>query len=250
MRTIFQALARRNCILGPLVFPPLSASRSLVTEEQEAALPETLPINIGYLPAHDETERLLQHFFSTTGVLFPYIHEVSFMETYHSIKQQNFNGKVRRIWLALLNVMLAMAMCESSPENSADVSKAAKSHVFYQRSQALCGEQMLQGTTLETGKTANLYWCLKFYEYIHYCNFGADTYPLVQYLLLASQYLQGVQKAMQTWITHGLAVKAALSIGLHSPVRSNAWSAIELEMRKRTWHGCIVLDRCVFNSSK
>lgn len=72
----------------------------------------------------------------------------------------------------------------------------------------------------------------------------------MQYLLLASQYLQGMQKAVQTWITHGLAVKAALSIGLQSPETSNSRSAIEQEMRKRTWYGCVILDRCVLDSSR
>lgn len=44
---------------------------------------------------------------------------------------------------------------------------------------------------------------------------------------------------------HGLAVKAALSIGLHSQQKSGLQSSIEQEMRKRTWYGCVILDRYV-----
>ncbi len=48
---------------------------------------------------------------------------------------------------------------------------------------------------------------------------------------------------MQTWAIHGLAVKAALSLGLHSTDASRSFSPIEREMRKRTWYGCVILDR-------
>lgn len=65
----------------------------------------------------------------------------------------------------------------------------------------------------------------------------------VQFLLLTSQYLQGSQMSLQTWTTHGLAVKAALSIGLHAKNASTKFSPLEQEIRKRTWFGCVVLDR-------
>lgn len=66
---------------------------------------------------------------------------------------------------------------------------------------------------------------------------------VVQFLLLTCQYLQGTPMSVQTWTTHGLAVKAALSIGLHSRNASRKFSPLEQEMRKRTWYGCVVLDR-------
>lgn len=57
------------------------------------------------------------------------------------------------------------------------------------------------------------------------------------------QYLQGTQKSVQAWTVHGLAVKAALQLGLHSRAASKAFSPPEQEIRKRTWYGCVVLDR-------
>ncbi|KAI5200553.1 hypothetical protein E4T39_05706 [Aureobasidium subglaciale] len=65
----------------------------------------------------------------------------------------------------------------------------------------------------------------------------------VQYLLLISQYLQGTQHSVQTWMIHGLAVKAGLSIGLHSNTAGRLFSPLEQEIRNRTWYGCILLDR-------
>lgn len=58
------------------------------------------------------------------------------------------------------------------------------------------------------------------------------------------QYLQGTQKSVQAWTIHGLAVKAALQLGLHSKDASKAFPSLEQETRKRTWFGCVVLDRC------
>lgn len=57
------------------------------------------------------------------------------------------------------------------------------------------------------------------------------------------QYLQGTQKSVETWTVHGLAVKAALQLGLHSVEASERFSPLDREIRKRTWYGCVVLDR-------
>ena len=58
-----------------------------------------------------------------------------------------------------------------------------------------------------------------------------------------SQYLQGTMKSVQTWAIHGLAVKAAMSLGLHSNQALAHFSPEEKEIRKRTWYGCVMLDR-------
>lgn len=60
---------------------------------------------------------------------------------------------------------------------------------------------------------------------------------------MMGQYLQGTQKSIQTWTIHGLAVKAALQLGLHSTEASKRLSPIERETRKRLWYGCVILDR-------
>lgn len=65
----------------------------------------------------------------------------------------------------------------------------------------------------------------------------------MQYLLLMGQYLQGTQKSVQAWTIHGLAVKAALQLGLHWKEASRAFSPLDQEIRRRTWYACIVLDR-------
>jgi hypothetical protein len=69
------------------------------------------------------------------------------------------------------------------------------------------------------------------------------TLALVQYLLILGQYLQGTQKSVQAWTTHGLTITAAFQLGIHSPEANKAFPALECEIRKRTWFGCVLLDR-------
>lgn len=58
-----------------------------------------------------------------------------------------------------------------------------------------------------------------------------------------SQYLQGTERSIETWNIHGLAVKAAYQLGLHSPDALMQYNQPEREFRKRTWFGCVLLDR-------
>ncbi|KAK2478753.1 hypothetical protein H9L39_08127 [Fusarium oxysporum f. sp. albedinis] len=163
-------------------------------------------------------QRLIRAYFDNTGLLFPYIHEQEFLDTYERFRASGFRGNVRRTWLGLLNMILAMATCTSCWEDSGSETTFEESDVYYRRAQELCHTQMFRGTTLET----------------------------VQYLLLTSQYLQGTHKSVHTWTVHGLAVKAAMSIGLHSRDIASKFTPLQQEIRKRTWFGCILLDRLVF----
>ncbi|GKZ27604.1 hypothetical protein AbraCBS73388_005129 [Aspergillus brasiliensis] len=165
------------------------------------------------LPSSEETLRLIRRFFYETGLLFPYIHAPTFLETYDEFK--NNAKKVRRTWLGLLSIMLAMAKVTGVSGHAPAETRIQESTVYYRQALNLCRGEMLRGTTLE----------------------------VVQYLLLMGQYLQGTQKSVQAWTVHGLAVKAALQLGLHSKDASQAFSPLERETRKRTWFGCVVLDR-------
>ncbi|KAI3585563.1 fungal-specific transcription factor domain-containing protein [Fusarium oxysporum f. sp. albedinis] len=185
----------------------LSAFPTTSSESQKAGA--------NLLPPDEVMQRLIRAYFDNTGLLFPYIHEQEFLDTYERFRASGFRGNVRRTWLGLLNMILAMATCTSCWEDSGSETTFEESDVYYRRAQELCHTQMFRGTTLET----------------------------VQYLLLTSQYLQGTHKSVHTWTVHGLAVKAAMSIGLHSRDIASKFTPLQQEIRKRTWFGCILLDR-------
>ncbi|KZN90865.1 putative transcriptional regulatory protein [Penicillium chrysogenum] len=209
-----------SAIVQPGYFPsPGAAEGGFVNASRPSSPPQRgqdrrMQVNMFALPPQANTLELIKRYFSNTGLLFPYIYPPVFLDTYHQMTRENFNG-VRRTWLGLLNMVLAMATVTAIPGSASADARIKESDVFYQRGLGLCGSEILRGTTLE----------------------------VVQYLLLMGQYLQGTQKSIQAWTVHGLAVKAALQLGLHSRHASKVFSPLEQEMRKRTWYGCVVLDR-------
>ncbi|OKL55356.1 hypothetical protein UA08_09423 [Talaromyces atroroseus] len=169
--------------------------------------------SIFYLPPDEETSALIDQYFSNTGLLFPYLHEETFRESYKKLKQNH--AATRRTWLGVLNMVLAMATHTTVLPVGESEKRQIRSEAFYRRADSLCAEYVMNGASLE----------------------------IVQYLLLVSQYMQGTRSSIQTWATHGLAVKVALQLGLHSSETSKRFPPVEREIRKRTWFCCIVLDR-------
>jgi hypothetical protein len=109
-------------------------------------------VGANLLPPHSETVELIRAYFSNTGLLFPFIHEETFLATYEEMRGQNFRAKLRRTWLGLLNMILAMAVCTTGWAEDTAKYRAEQSDIYYRRAKELCKTQMLRGTTLETGK--------------------------------------------------------------------------------------------------
>ena len=186
-------------------------------------------VNIYALPPEATTRNLIARYFGDTGLLFPYIYEQAFLDTYNEIEASGFT-KIRRTWLGLLNMIMAMAT-STTVENGLSAEKRARdSDVYYQRATGLCEKQIMRGTSLEIGM------------YLSHESLYQLTIQ-VQYLLLTGQYLQGTQRSVEAWTVHGLAVKGALQLGLHSAAAVSRFSSLDREFRKRTWYGCVVLDR-------
>ncbi len=131
----------------------ISASRlaSPLPTESAVARNAGMKRSIYHLPSEVETRTLMRSYFSNTGLLYPYIHEPTFLETYEHMKADNFT-QVRRTWLGLLNMILALATSTSACSDKSTVDKRLESDVFYQRAYELCKRQMLRGTSLETGQ--------------------------------------------------------------------------------------------------
>ncbi|KAL4863687.1 fungal-specific transcription factor domain-containing protein [Aspergillus spectabilis] len=132
-----------------------------------------------------------------------------------TLKRLSRTRATRRTWLGLLDMVLALATHTTVLPMGEGEKREMQSEIFYRRASGLCAEYVMNGASLE----------------------------IVQYLLLVSQYMQGTRSSIQTWATHGLAVKIALQLGLQSPETSKRFPPLEREIRKRTCFGCIVLDR-------
>ncbi|KAG6355111.1 hypothetical protein INS49_004192 [Diaporthe citri] len=219
-----QSLAQRSHRVGSSDRPSLDVSRPQ-TPHKEAARPaaeeagswagSSGPRNDCLsLPPDDEMDALVVRFLRDTGALFPFVHPHTFMETCRHTKSIGFR-RSRRSWLGLLNSILAMSIFTSGSWSSTAMGRGAKAEVFFTRAKALCLDQMLSGSSLET----------------------------VQAMLLMSQYLQGTHRSVMTWNMHGIAVKAGFQLGLHSTTSLKAYTPLERETRTRTWFACAMLDR-------
>lgn len=103
------------------------------------------------LPPEAELEHQLKVYFDSTGLLFPFIHPPSFLDTYQQVKSSGFTT-VRRTWLGLLNMILAMVAIVNYDEHGSAVQRISKSEVFYDRAVSLSKTQMLRGTNIEIGR--------------------------------------------------------------------------------------------------
>ena len=84
-------------------------------------------------------------------MMIPYINEDSFRATYADLKEGKTKG-IRKTWLGLLNMVLAMAtittVCHCPDEVA---SRDAHADVFYNRARGLCKGQIISGVSLEIG---------------------------------------------------------------------------------------------------
>jgi hypothetical protein len=116
-------------------------------------------INIYTLPPDSVSRDLLGRYFSNTGLLFPYVHEQSFMATFDQASRDSFKG-VRRSWLALLNIIFAHAVVHQldpsiTPRRVgvSTIESSKESEIYYRKASGLCSQQVANGTgiSIEVG---------------------------------------------------------------------------------------------------
>lgn len=166
------------------------------------------------LPPSYEMETLLRVYFGTHGLLFPFVHEPTFWKVYRDFEASGFS-RVSRTWLGVLHMMFAMASNADQGRGMAAKDRVKQSEVFYGRAVALCSGPSRRTISLD----------------------------IVHYLLLAVLYLQGTQRSIQTWSLHGLLVRTAIALGLHSDQAGQTLDQIQQEVRRRTWHTIYSLDK-------
>ncbi|RDW65946.1 fungal specific transcription factor domain-containing protein [Aspergillus mulundensis] len=165
-------------------------------------------------PSEGEMDALLCTYFSGYGCLFAFLHEPTFRETYNECKANGF-VKARRGWLGLLNMTFAMAAHIDQAADTSAKYRFKRSYVFFQRAVSLCSEMCTRTISLD----------------------------IVQYLLLAALYLQGTQRPIQAWTVHGMLVRTAMALGLHSEKSSQGLHPVQQEVRRRTWLTIYCLDK-------
>jgi len=193
---------------------PLSPRGSL--GQDDSAEFDIRPGNVNpyVIPAEHKARHYISLYFANTNVLYPYLHQPTFIDDYEAALKDGFT-KVRWTWLALLNLVMAMGSRASTEEDVSTEEKYAVAEIFYKRGYGLCNCHLLRMTSLDS----------------------------VQLLLLMSHYLQSTRRPVQCWTTHGLAIRVAIQLGLHSTQALHRFPPLQRELRKRAWYGLVLLDR-------
>lgn len=135
---------------GGMVNVSRSQRASVGSADLNMNLPAPTRVNIYALPSAERTWSLIQQYFQKTGQLLPFIHEASFCKTYFQMKRENFK-KVRRTWLGLLNIVLAITVSLSAENDIPAELRIRDSDIYYQRANGLCDRESKRNASLEMG---------------------------------------------------------------------------------------------------
>lgn len=160
LRYISRAIAKTSPHREPTLVP--SPSQRICGTVNGAKSPSTgfpgsenlnlsAAVNIYALPSEARTWSLIQQYFHKTGQLLPFIHEQSFCETYFQMKKER-SRKVRRTWLGLLNIVLAIAASLSTKGDMPAEKRIQESDLYYQRANGLCDRDSKRNVSLEMGE--------------------------------------------------------------------------------------------------
>lgn len=175
--------------------------------------------NLAILPLRSNADDFLHCYFEFIHPLFPLLHKDSFIAQYNRLWLPHGNsrsGKEDLVFMCNLNLVFALG-CQFSSLAHAN-NRASTANQFYKMSR----------------------------QVLLYDILGTTSVSVVQWLLLSGVYLQSTKYASHCWNSIGLAIRLAQSLGLHlEHPGSKSESQLNREMRRRIWHTCVVLDKCV-----
>ncbi|KAH8805120.1 fungal-specific transcription factor domain-containing protein [Xylogone sp. PMI_703] len=206
------------------LFPPSTLSQGRIAKQPLSQEFETDSFEDCALPPRNIADKLLDLYRRRIYGLYPFVHWQTLLDGYQRLwnpESDSFDSLAGvglgssdcplPILYSALNVMLALGLQFSDEPFS---KREAMSKVFFRRARRLS-----QIDILDQGNLA-----------------------LVQALLIYAQYLQSTNLPNRCWNVVGLACRAAQALGLHLQEGDESRSQLALEIRRRTWHGCVLLD--------
>jgi hypothetical protein len=188
---------------------------------------------VALLLNEEHVTQLLELFFSDTAVLFPYISEHHVRSAYQALKDQRFTT-ITRPFLRLLCAIFAVATIVKADPRRKVSRSTEKADVFYRRAASLATADVARSpVSKQVGNLTCTPDCWLIGRIVHY-------------LLLLFQYSQGTQRPDEGWAMHGLAVRTAMQLGLHSRSHIEDSDVLAQEVRRRVWFNCFILDRYAF----
>lgn len=179
------------------------------------------------LPSRKDADHLLDQFWSWFHLFYPVIHFPSFLKAYELLWTRE--GLIPDSLVAS-RVGLGSRSCSPTIFHCA-------MHVIFALGCEFSNsvQPRDEDAADEFAERAN--------ELLQFSLLDEDGLSVVQTLLLLAIYLQSTQHHQRCWGVTGLALRMAQGIGLHLDSDESTSGAIETEMRRRVWHGCLLIDR-------
>jgi hypothetical protein len=185
--------------------PPVAAG--LTTTHSHTVEPDYV------LPPRSTADRLIQIYWTESHTLYPFVHKPSFQKEYEELWTGSDSPNTP-MFHCILNIAFALG-CQLNAAIPPE-SRESVSMVYFERSRQLLHFDILEGGDFE----------------------------VVQALLLMGQYLQSTNSPSRCWNVVGMAVRIAQGLGLHHQgTKSMLSTQRDREMRRRVWHGCVLMDR-------
>ncbi|KAL4801253.1 fungal-specific transcription factor domain-containing protein [Aspergillus unguis] len=182
------------------------------------------------LPPRAFADHLVARFFERIFILYPFFHRPAFEAAYRNlwrgadepyvpaptdleigIGSKTESGPMSIIFHCALNLIFALGcqFADIAPEETESVANS-----FFLRSKHFIGLDFLD----------------------------INTIGVVQTLLITALYLQSSPYPSRCWHSVGIACRAAFGLGLHRTDNLTTLTPLESEIRRRTWHGCVIMD--------
>ncbi|KAL5363162.1 fungal-specific transcription factor domain-containing protein [Aspergillus floccosus] len=182
------------------------------------------------LPPRAFADHLVKRFFDKVFIIYPFFHRPAFEAAYHNLwrgedepnkppptdLQIGLGSRTESeptsiVFLCSLNLIFALScqFADIAPEEAESVANS-----FFLRAKNFIGLDFLDINTL----------------------------GVVQTLLITALYLQSSPYPSRCWHSVGNACRVAFGLGLHKSDILTTLTPLESEIRKRTWHGCVIMD--------
>ncbi|PYI28886.1 hypothetical protein BP00DRAFT_350041 [Aspergillus indologenus CBS 114.80] len=181
------------------------------------------------LPPRSVADQLLECYWDRVACIYPFFDRSNFELAYQNLWKsekepmnqlsklniglggQFDSGPRSIVFHAALNAMFALA-CHFAEIPIQE--RESTAHFFFLRSKRFIGLDILEHNTI----------------------------GVVQTLLLTALYLQSTPYPSRCWNAIGLACRIAQGLGLHKNDSRFPSTSLEGDVRRRTWHGCVMLD--------
>ncbi|ETS73024.1 hypothetical protein PFICI_15199 [Pestalotiopsis fici W106-1] len=224
-------------------FSPIGANASTGDTSTRQSQTQTRGRSLGFmdraysenysLPPRSLADHLLSRFWEKVYYLYPVFHKPTFEDAYRHLwepqrDESNPSGSFPNVGLGsppngnahtmlfqcALNIIFAIGVSFS---DIPPAEKEAAARTFFLRAKSFIGLDMLD----------------------------INNIGLAQVMLLVTIFLQSTPFPSRCWHAIGIACRVAQGLGLHTYKPRRGESQLEIEISRRTWQGCVILDMTV-----